>query len=87
MDDKKLTVKETIDILGALDGTFNFDESEVSGGNIALDEAIMLLEKLIPKKPEANSYYYLCPTCGTRRSSRQKHNYCHDCGQALDWSE
>lgn len=44
-----------------------------------------LFEKLIPKKPKVDRYYYSCPTCGEYRSIKQKHNYCHDCGQAFDW--
>lgn len=39
----------------------------------------------IIKKPEVNTYFYFCPTCGSRRSIKQKHNFCHDCGQALEW--
>lgn len=42
-------------------------------------------ERKIIKKPEVNNYYYFCPNCGCRRSIKQKHNYCHDCGQALEW--
>lgn len=44
-------------------------------------------EKQISKKPTVNKYYYFCPRCGTRRSIKQKHNFCHDCGQRIDWSE
>lgn len=39
----------------------------------------------MPCKPIANKYYYFCPKCGSRRSIKQKHNYCHDCGQAFNW--
>lgn len=42
-------------------------------------------ERGIPKKPVVNAYFYFCPTCGSRRSIKQKHNFCHDCGQALEW--
>lgn len=35
--------------------------------------------------PEANTNFYRCPNCGEIRSIRQKHNYCHDCGQAFGW--
>ena len=44
-------------------------------------------EKQRAKKPLANKYYYFCSNCGTRRSIKQKHKFCHDCGQAIDWSE
>lgn len=49
--------------------------------------AIEALEKQLPKKPRISKSYYGCPDCTTIRSLRQKHNYCHDCGQRLDWSE
>lgn len=49
--------------------------------------AIEALEKQLPKKPQISKAYYGCPDCTTIRSLRQKHNYCHDCGQRLDWSE
>lgn len=39
----------------------------------------------IPRKPVVNRCYYFCPACGSRRSTKQKHNYCHDCGQEFDW--
>ncbi|BDF45163.1 hypothetical protein CE91St56_22860 [Lachnospiraceae bacterium] len=42
-------------------------------------------ERKIIKKPEVNTYFYFCPNCGSRRSIKQKHNFCHDCGQALEW--
>nr|DAY83190.1 MAG TPA: DNA-directed RNA polymerase [Caudoviricetes sp.] len=42
-------------------------------------------ERGIPKKPVVNTYYFFCPNCGSRRSIKQKHNFCHDCGQALEW--
>lgn len=49
--------------------------------------AIEALEKQLPKKPQTSKAYYGCPDCTTIRSLRQKHNYCHNCGQRLDWSE
>lgn len=42
-------------------------------------------EGKIPKQPVVNKYFYFCPNCGSRRSIRQKHKFCHDCGQAFDW--
>ena len=65
--------------------------------------AIKALEKQIPKKPIVNSeiYHYVdyeelfCPCCKSRIIARldgefiagKKQKYCHECGQALDWSE
>ena len=58
--------------------------------------AISALEKQIPKKPiekeligaSATGYKYKgrCPKCSST-VSQYKGNYCHHCGQALDWSE
>lgn len=45
------------------------------------------LEKQISKKPRVTKMHYICPVCGTVRSIVQKHKYCHDCGQALNWGE
>ena len=55
------------------------------------------LEKLLPKKPlkqEDNffDFYLVCPECKNRivnvwNKREYKPNYCHYCGQALDWSE
>lgn len=55
--------------------------------NIGLEpeEVSELNAKQVPTSPIVNRYYYFCPGCGARRSIRQKHNYCHDCGQALNW--
>lgn len=52
-----------------------------------VEELREVREKQKAKKPLANKYYYFCPNCGTRRSIKQKHRFCHDCGQAIDWSE
>lgn len=51
------------------------------------ETAIEALEKQFPKKPRISRAYYGCPDCATIRSLRQKHNYCQDCGQKLDWRE
>lgn len=37
--------------------------------------------------PITNQHWYACPECGSTRSIKQKHSYCHECGQALDWGE
>lgn len=52
-----------------------------------LKELREAIEKQRAKKPRVTKYYYLCPNCRTRRSIKQKHKFCHDCGQAIDWSE
>lgn len=61
----------------------------------AFKTAIEALEKQIPKKPEKNEYnYFICPCCNSDDYSlmhdsnyADRYNYCHNCGQALDWSD
>lgn len=55
------------------------------------------LDKLIPKKPLKQECDFfdlnlVCPECKNRivnvwNKREYKPNYCHYCGQALDWSE
>lgn len=62
----------------------------------ALNMAISALEKQIPKKPigkevigvSMSGYKYKgqCPKCSLT-VSQFLGNYCHHCGQALDWSD
>lgn len=55
--------------------------------------AISALEKQIPKKPVVDESWFPdalnCPSCGTFVGFQYDHNdkFCHNCGQALDWSE
>ena len=63
--------------------------------------AIEAMKKQMPMKPVieqgAPSYYggtsicrhyYSCPKCGEEVGrGDDKANYCHDCGQAIDWTE
>ena len=50
------------------------------------------LEKQIPKKPILDTIFpsgvkwYLCPTCN-HNGIEKVGCYCHNCGQALDWSD
>ena len=50
-------------------------------------------EKQRPKKPEVSDSdfdYYKCPVCGAyiwATDCVQDHNYCLNCGQAIDWEE
>lgn len=48
--------------------------------------AIEALEKRIPQKPMLESDSgWICPSCG--ESYGVEYDYCHNCGQAIDWSE
>ncbi len=51
-----------------------------------VEELRETMEKQRAKKPVVNKYYYFCSNCGARRSIRQKHKFCHNCGQSIDWS-
>ena len=50
-----------------------------------MHNAIVALEKQIPKKLKGDGWLY-CPICG-RDVLMDRFNYCPDCGQALDWSD
>lgn len=57
--------------------------------------AIKALEKQIPKKPKVNYPALFCPCCKSYLIARidgcfivgTEQNYCHNCGQALDWED
>lgn len=54
----------------------------------ALDMAIEALDKQIPKKPELEGEYYVCPVCGVyQETSEGNPPYCINCGQAIGWEE
>lgn len=52
-----------------------------------MHNAIVALEKQIPKKVTKS----VCPSCNRiflfRHGEKRKGDYCDNCGQALDWSE
>lgn len=58
-----------------------------------VEECREAVEKQEPKKPEVSDSdfdYYKCPVCGAYISATdcvQDHNYCLNCGQAIDWEE
>ena len=57
--------------------------------------SIVALKKQVPKRPNRNEYgYFICPTCNSDDDSlmydsnyAERYNYCHECGQALDWED
>ena len=57
------------------------------------DKNLELLEELVeratPKKPTSEKeIFYLCPVCNEFVGDEyDSDNYCHNCGQAIDWSE
>ena len=52
-----------------------------------MHNAIVALEKQIPKKVTKSA----CPSCNRiflfRHSEKRKGDYCDNCGQALDWND
>lgn len=58
-----------------------------------LEEFREAVEKQKPKKPEVSDSdfdYYKCPICGAyiwATDCVYDHNYCLNCGQAIDWEE
>lgn len=79
-----MDVKDVIGFQIAIKEAYKDTSKEIS---IACEMAVVALKKQDKLNPVSNKYYYFCPNCGSRRSIRQKHNFCHDCGQALDWGE
>lgn len=63
----------------------------------AIEIATSAIGKQIPKNPiqrtfindsGVEGYYYICPCCGREYYGiYSEANFCHDCGQALDWSD
>lgn len=79
-----MKVKEAISWQEAFKKTYKGMSKEI---DTACDMAIIALEKQDAEDPYVNKYYYFCPCCGTRRSIRQKHKYCQECGKKYDWGE
>lgn len=80
MDEKK--VREAIDFIKTLITAGNGDER--------LYTAIEALQKQLPKKPKKFGNGDLACSCRLiiqRKNRRTCLYYCHNCGQAIDWSE
>lgn len=92
MDEKK--VREAIEIIKS-----NYPTSGYYMLCEALDTAIEVLEKQLPKKPtyEGDGYApdgtfvydtWECPNCGEcYEVDYDDYDYCPKCGQKIDWSE
>ena len=56
--------------------------------NCEIEAAIKAVEKQIPKKPEIEGKYYICPVCGVyQETSEGNPPYCINCGQAIDFGK
>ena len=54
--------------------------------NCEINAAMNALDKQIPKKPELEDEYYVCPVCGVyQETSEGNPPYCLNCGQRLLW--
>ena len=54
--------------------------------NCEINAAMNALDKQIPKKPEFEGEYYICPVCGVyQETSEGNPPYCLNCGQRLLW--
>lgn len=56
--------------------------------------SIYSMRKQIPVKPKlieghlkGEKYWWNCGSCGASMHTNTRHNYCHFCGQRVDWSE
>ena len=82
-----MTPERALEILKA-----NEETKIVAIYNSVKRKAIEALEKQIPKKPILDTIFpsgvewYLCPTCN-HNNIEKCDCYCHNCGQALDWSD
>ena len=86
MDEKK--VREAIELIDGIIEVEVILQEGVGDINKALDLAIEALEKQLSKKPKKNGD--LACSCGLiiqRKNRRTCLHYCHNCGQAIDWSE
>ena len=83
MDEKK--IREAIETIKS-----NYPTSGYYMLCEALDIAMEALEKQLPKKPKKLGNGDLACSCGLiiqRKNRRTCLHYCHNCGQAIDWSE
>ena len=82
-----MTIQKAIEWQKAFKRTYKSTPSDVDD---ACDMAISALEKRIPKKPIKGKKGDLSCSCGLiiqRKNRRTCLHYCHNCGQAIDWSD
>ena len=89
---------KTLDVLNEYKAYIKIIERRPNGREKDAEKAQIIidaLEKQIPKKPRKDEYgYYVCSCCGADEYAlmhdsniANKYNFCHNCGQKLDWSE
>ena len=63
-------------------------DSERLTPTVKLDQFTPLTVKESTRELCGNTFYISrCPTCGCHLDGRQVQKYCHECGQALKWSD
>jgi hypothetical protein len=72
--------------LEAINELQSYADNSWGGLNEAFEAAISALEKQVPKKPNVGVQHFLkCACCDS--VVRITDNYCHECGQMLDWTD
>lgn len=82
-----MTIQEALKWMKTIKGLY---KPLLKEANEACDVAIQALEKQIPKKPIKGKNGDLSCSCGLiiqRKNRRTCLYYCHNCGQAIDWSD
>lgn len=84
-----MTEQEAIKLLEIHRSFTNSSNADVK----AIDMAISALEKQIAKKPDYIGPWFRCSNCKKGMGipnytiNLDAHDYCHHCGQRIDWSE
>lgn len=92
-----MTYEETIIIIGNIP-IIGDDCYTIAQYQEAKTKGVEALSKQIPKPPhfQGDGYWdgklvydtWICPSCDTDYEvGTDAHNYCPNCGQAIDWSE
>lgn len=86
-----MNVQKSHDILlkkfDKLCGDYFYQNADKIDYESALWDGAQALEKRIPKKIMVSRGIYFCPECGENAAVLQGHDYCFNCGQALDWGD
>ena len=91
MNHKELTPEAVMIELNRLK-TDTYPTTDFDRRDAALDRAKQAVRKRIPRKPDLKpkplkneTFWWQCPSCKAHMHTNTMHNFCHHCGQALDW--
>ena len=65
----------------------NADETVNAISISSMTKQIPLAVKIMPKPLKREKIWWYCENCGASHHTNTRHNYCHFCGQRIDWSE